>query len=167
MSEDHGPGSGGHAAESRWWAWAACLAVTAAIVVPLAEAGLRGVVALLLVAVAGAALAVAGAYWFLTHRGVIRGAALAMTVLAPGVVIVVFAASGHLGVAVVSVLLVAVAVACGRRALRADRVSPQPEFPAVPVQHPFFVMNPRSGGGKVVRFDLQHKAEELGPKWCC
>jgi len=162
MSKDHDPGTGGHAAESRWWAWAACLAVTAAIVLPLVEAGLRGVVALLLVAAAGAALALAGAYWFLTHRGVIRGAALAVTVLAPVVVVVVFAASGHLWVAVASVLLVAVAVACGRHALRDERVTPQPEFPALPVQHPFFVMNPRSGGGKVVRFDLQHKAEELG-----
>jgi diacylglycerol kinase family enzyme len=27
---------------------------------------------------------------------------------------------------------------------------------------PFIVMNPRSGGGKVVRFDLQRKAEEMG-----
>ncbi|WP_326601624.1 diacylglycerol/lipid kinase family protein [Rhodococcus sp. PD04] len=162
MSEDHDPGTGGHAAESRWWAWAACLGVIAAIVLPLVEAGLRGVVALLLVAAAGAALAVAGAYWFLTHRGVIRGAALAVTVLAPVVVVVVFAASGHLWVAVASVLLVAVAVACGRHALRDERVTPQPEFPALPVQHPFFVMNPRSGGGKVVRYDLQRKAEELG-----
>ncbi|MBS9373649.1 diacylglycerol/lipid kinase family protein [Rhodococcus sp. B50] len=162
MPEDHDPSTGENATESRWWAWAACVAVIAAIVVPLAEAGLRGVVALLLVAVAGAALAVAGAYWFLTHHGVIRGAALAVTVLAPVVVVVVFAAAGHLWVAVVSVLLVAVAVACGRRALRHARPTPQPVFPAVPVRHPFFVMNPRSGGGKVVRFDLQRKAEELG-----
>lgn len=162
MSEDHHPSTDENVAESRWWAWAGCIAVIAAIVVPLAEAGLRGVVALLLVAVAGGALAVAGAYWFLTHHGVIRAAALAVTVLAPVVVVVVFAAAGHLWAALASVLLVAVAVGCGRRALRHARVTPQPEFPAVPVRHPFFVMNPRSGGGKVVRFDLQRKAEELG-----
>ena len=29
-------------------------------------------------------------------------------------------------------------------------------------QHAFLVMNPSSGGGKVVKFDLQGKAEELG-----
>jgi diacylglycerol kinase family enzyme len=29
-------------------------------------------------------------------------------------------------------------------------------------RQPFIVMNPRSGGGKVVQFDLQRKAEELG-----
>ncbi len=162
MAEEHESHRDPVPADSRRWAWTAVVVLIVAIVLPIAEAGLRGVVALLLIAAAGAALAVAAAYWFLTHRGVIRGAALAVTVLAPVVVIVVFAASGHLWVAIASVLLVAVAVACGRRALRADRVSPQPEFPAVPVQHPFFVMNPRSGGGKVVHFDLQRKAEELG-----
>jgi len=162
MSEDHIPGTNEVSAASRWWAWAACVAVAAAIVLPFAEAGLRGVVALVLVAAIGAALAVAGTYWFLTHRGVLRAAALAVAILAPVVVVVVFAVTGHLWVVVASVVLVAVAVACGRRALQRARVTPQPEFPALPVRHPFFVMNPRSGGGKVVRFDLQRKAEELG-----
>ncbi|MFV9427016.1 diacylglycerol kinase [Rhodococcus rhodochrous] len=162
MAEEHESHRGPVSADSRWWAWTAVVVLIVAIVLPVAEAGLRGVLALLLVAVAGAALAVAGAYWFLTHRGVVRAVALTVTVLVPVVVVVVFALSGHLWVAVVSVLLVAVAVACGRRALRGDRVNPQPEFPAVSVHHPFFVMNPRSGGGKVVRYDLQRKAEELG-----
>ncbi len=38
-----------------------------------------------------------------------------------------------------------------------------PEYP-VPRQarHPFVIMNPKSGGGKVVRFDLKRRAEELG-----
>ncbi|MCD2110074.1 diacylglycerol/lipid kinase family protein [Rhodococcus rhodochrous] len=162
MAEEHESHRGPVSADARWWAWTAVVVLIVAIVLPVAEAGLRGVLALLLVAVAGAALAVAGAYWFLTHRGVVRAVALTVTVLVPVVVVVVFALSGHLWVAVVSVLLVAVAVACGRRALRGDRVNPQPEFPAVSVHHPFFVMNPRSGGGKVVRYDLQRKAEELG-----
>jgi diacylglycerol kinase family enzyme len=38
-----------------------------------------------------------------------------------------------------------------------------PEYPAQPpVTHPFFIMNPRSGGGKVGKFDLKRKAEGLG-----
>ena len=36
------------------------------------------------------------------------------------------------------------------------------EYPASTWRHAFLVMNPRSGGGKVVKFDLQRKAEELG-----
>ena len=38
-----------------------------------------------------------------------------------------------------------------------------PEYPAQPpAAHPFFIMNPRSGGGKVGQFDLKRKAEGLG-----
>ena len=37
-----------------------------------------------------------------------------------------------------------------------------PERVVPPPQHPFIVMNPRSGGGKVGRFDLKDKAEALG-----
>ena len=37
-----------------------------------------------------------------------------------------------------------------------------PEFAAVPARHPFLIMNPRSGGGKVGQFDLRRKAEALG-----
>ena len=34
--------------------------------------------------------------------------------------------------------------------------------PAAPPRRPFVIMNPRSGGGKVVKFGLQDKAEKLG-----
>jgi diacylglycerol kinase family enzyme len=38
-----------------------------------------------------------------------------------------------------------------------------PEYPAQPrAAHPFLIMNPKSGGGKVGRFDLKRKAEGLG-----
>ena len=50
-----------------------------------------------------------------------------------------------------------------RTALRPDRSAwalPVVDAPA-PLR-PFVVMNPRSGGGKVARFDLQKKAEALG-----
>jgi diacylglycerol kinase family enzyme len=38
-----------------------------------------------------------------------------------------------------------------------------PERPAEPpAKHPYLIMNPKSGGGKVEKFDLKRKAEELG-----
>ena len=38
-----------------------------------------------------------------------------------------------------------------------------PERPArPPARHPYLIMNPRSGGGKVAKFDLKRKAEDLG-----
>ena len=38
-----------------------------------------------------------------------------------------------------------------------------PEHPAQPpARHPYFIMNPKSGGGKVEKFDLKRKAEGLG-----
>ena len=40
-----------------------------------------------------------------------------------------------------------------------------PEHPAEPpARHPYLIMNPKSGGGKVEKFDLQRKAEDLGAK---
>ena len=38
-----------------------------------------------------------------------------------------------------------------------------PEYPAQPpASHPYLIMNPKSGGGKVGKFDLKRKAEALG-----
>ena len=38
-----------------------------------------------------------------------------------------------------------------------------PEHPAQPpARHPYLIMNPKSGGGKVEKFDLKRKAEALG-----
>jgi hypothetical protein len=37
-----------------------------------------------------------------------------------------------------------------------------PERPAQsPARHPYLIMNPKSGGGKVGKFDLKRKAEDL------
>src|SRR5262249_47946343 len=52
-----------------------------------------------------------------------------------------------------------------RLALAVDRGTDwrMPEYPAKPpAAHPFFIMNPKSGGGKVGKFDLKRKAEGLG-----
>ncbi|OOL33192.1 diacylglycerol kinase [Rhodococcus rhodochrous] len=144
-----------------WWARAAFVAVIGAAAVPVIVAGLRGAVALLAVSVAVAVVMVAAAYWFLATRGLLRVLSLGLAVLAP-LVLLVFVREHQLWVVLVSVALVLLALACARAALRPDAVHGMPEYPAAPVRRPFLVMNPRSGGGKVVKFDLQRKAEELG-----
>ena len=51
-----------------------------------------------------------------------------------------------------------------RRALAGNptdwRMPEQPAEP--PARHPYLIMNPKSGGGKVEKFDLRRKAEDLG-----
>ena len=65
--------------------------------------------------------------------------------------------------AVLAVVLLGAAVLAARTALRPDRSAWElPVVDAPDAQRPFFVMNPRSGGGKVARFDLQQRAEALG-----
>jgi diacylglycerol kinase family enzyme len=66
-------------------------------------------------------------------------------------------------VGVVSLVLVALAIAAGRLALTpvaADPGMPAREVP--PPRRAFLIMNPRSGGGKVAKFGLKEKAEALG-----
>ncbi|MET9029043.1 diacylglycerol kinase family protein [Nocardia sp. NPDC004168] len=147
----------------QWWARAAFAAVIAAAVLPLAVAGLLGLLTLLIAVTGGVAVGVAGIYWSLVNRGAVRVASAALAILAPVAVALLFVRERQLWVVLVSGALVAVAVACARRALRNDPgESRLPEFPAAPAQHPFLVMNPRSGGGKVVEFELPRKARELG-----
>ncbi|MDR7083634.1 diacylglycerol kinase family enzyme [Arthrobacter ginsengisoli] len=147
----------------RWWARAAYASAFCAAVVPLAAAGLAGTVALLLTGAGGIVVTVAAIYWFLISRGFLRWCALALAVLAPLVVLALFMQAGLLWEVVITLALVFVALVCARAALRERREgSKMTEYPAPTSRHPFVVMNPRSGGGKVVKFELQRKAEELG-----
>lgn len=118
---------------------------------------------LLVLTTAAVAVVLAAGFWFLQQRGVLRWVALALAVLAPAAVVVAFVAERLLWVVLVAVVLLGAAVVAARSALRPDRSAW--ELPVVDVPaplRPFLVMNPRSGGGKVVRFDLQRRAEELG-----
>jgi diacylglycerol kinase family enzyme len=137
------------------------LSVLVAVVL-LAFAGRRGVWLVLLTAETHDVVLAAG-FWFLLQRGMLRWLALALAVGAPLAVIVIFAVNRLLWVAVVAAGLMAAAVGAARTALRPDRsqwVLPVVDTPAP--RHPFVVMNPRSGGGKVGRFALQERAEALG-----
>ena len=111
----------------------------------------------------GLALTAAGVWWALTHKGLVRGLAIAVAVLAPLVVLVLYMGRGLLWVVLVALGLLVVAVVAGRAALAREVVPERmAEHDVPPPERPFLIMNPRSGGGKVTRFGLKDKAEALG-----
>ena len=147
----------------RWLARLSFVLVAAAIVILLLFAGLRSVT-MLAVGLAAAVVSLAAAFLFLSRRGVLRWLSLAVFVLAPIAVIVVFAFRGVLWVAIASAAAWLLASVAARVALAGDQTDwRMPEHPAEPpVRHPYLIMNPKSGGGKVGKFDLKRKAEDLG-----
>jgi diacylglycerol kinase family enzyme len=153
----------GVAVAQRWLARLALVAAAAAVLVPPVAAGLRQSLALVLVGLAGLALTLAGAWWALAHKGPVRWLAAALAVAAPLTVLVLYTSRGLLWVVLLALGLLALAVAAGRAALRRDAIPERMrEHEVPPPRRPFLIMNPRSGGGKVVRFGLKDKAEALG-----
>ena len=147
----------------RWLARLALVAAVAAVLVPLLAIGFRASVAVTVTGVVGLALTAAGAWWALTNKGVVRWLAVALAVLAPLVVLVMYMSRGLLWVVLVALGLLVVAVAAGRAALVREAVPERMrEHDAPPPKRPYLIMNPRSGGGKVTRFGLKDKAEALG-----
>jgi diacylglycerol kinase family enzyme len=146
-----------------WLARLSFVLAGVAVAILIAFAGVRSI-AMLGVGLASAAVSLAAAYWFLAQRGVRRWLSLAVFVLSPTAVIVVFAFRGLLWVALASAAAWVLAGFAARAALAPERKDwEMPELPVGrPATHPFLIMNPRSGGGKVERFDLRRKAEELG-----
>ena len=134
-----------------------------AIVLLLVFAGLKSL-AMLAVAVAAAVVSLAAAYVFLSRRGVLRWLSLAVFVLVPIVVIVVYAFRHLLWIALLSAGIWLLASMTARAALAGEQPDwRMPEHPAQPpARHPYLIMNPKSGGGKVEKFDLKRKAEALG-----
>ena len=145
-----------------WLARSAFGAAFAAVAVLVGFAGLRSL-SMVLVGVAGVVVFVAAAYWFLARRGVLRWAAAVVAVAAPIVVLVLYLRAQLVWVALLSLAFAVLAGMAGRAALSvAARDQSMPTYPARPVKHPFLVMNPRSGGGKVTKFGLKEKAEAMG-----
>jgi diacylglycerol kinase family enzyme len=147
----------------RWLARASLTLAGLAVVIVGVFAGLRSV-AMLAVGLAAAVVSLAAGFFFLSRRGVLRWLALAAFVLAPLAVIVVYAFAGLLWVALVSAAAWLLAALTARRALAGSQPDwRMPERPAQPpAAHPYLIMNPKSGGGKVGKFGLKRKAEELG-----
>jgi diacylglycerol kinase family enzyme len=118
---------------------------------------------MVLVGIGGVIAFVAGAYWFLAGRGILRMAAAALAVLAPVVVLVLYIGAGLLWVALLSLALFVLAIMAAAAALTVHgEDAGMPTYDALPAKHPFLVMNPRSGGGKVGKFKLKEKAEAMG-----
>ncbi len=145
----------------RWLARAAFAAWIAAIVVLVGTEGAIGLT-LLVVGLLGAIAVLVGGYWFLAKRGLGRWLGLTVAVTAVVVVLVIFLWQDALVIAIVVVVLFVLAGAAARRAMRGRTPEWMPTVRTPPPSRVFIVMNPRSGGGKVVKFDLQRKAEELG-----
>ena len=147
----------------RWLARLSFVLAGLAIVLLLVFAGLKSL-AMLAVAVAAAAVSLAAAYVFLSRRGILRWLSFGVFVLAPIVVIVVYAFRDLLWIALLSAGLWLLASMTARAALAGGQPDwRMPEYPAQPpARHPYLIMNPKSGGGKVEKFDLKRKAEALG-----
>ncbi|ARF53747.1 diacylglycerol/lipid kinase family protein [Streptomyces gilvosporeus] len=146
----------------RWFAVLALASGAAAVVVLLVCAGPRSI-ALLGLGVAGLAVAAAGVWWALTRRGLLRVLAGTLAAVAPIVVLLLYVWAGLLWVVLVSLGLWTLAVSAGGAALSKEpRRARLPGVRTAPPEHPFLIMNPRSGGGKVGRFRLRERAEELG-----
>ncbi|MCL8016170.1 diacylglycerol kinase family protein [Streptomyces sp. AS02] len=147
----------------RWAARTALAAAGLAVLVPLAYGGVGGVL-LLVAGAAGLGLGAVAVWWTLTLRGPVRWAAAVLAVLVPAALVALFAATLFWAL-LASVALWTLAVWSGRYALRgtgSTRVRVMRERKAAPPRRPYLIMNPRSGGGKVVRFELKEKAERLG-----
>ncbi len=145
----------------RWLARLAFVAMAAAFLVLLPAEGAAGV-RLVLLGLVGAAVFLGAGFWFLAHKGMLRWVALVIAVLVPVAVVIGFFRANAVLWALASVALLLIGGAAARHALRH---SPQPWMPTTPAarsSRAFIVMNPRSGGGKVVKFDLARKAKELG-----
>jgi diacylglycerol kinase family enzyme len=155
----------GHESKSsrrRWLARVSLACDAAAVSVFAAVSGIKGLL-LLLVFAAAVAVIVLGMWLFVAYRGALRTTGVVLIVLVAAAVIVVEIAEGLLWLVVGCAALLAGAYVVGRAAIApAANRDVQPEFPVRRPRHPFLIMNPRSGGGKVQRLGLREKAERLG-----
>jgi diacylglycerol kinase family enzyme len=160
-----GPTAGRSGRPTRSQAWLARAALGAAVLsaaVLVGFAGLRSL-GIVLTGIGGVVVFVAAVYWFLTRRRVLRWVAAVVAVAAPATVLVLYIRAQLLWVALLALALAVVARVAAHAALVVGRADgAMPTYPVRPARHPFLVMNPRSGGGKVAKFGLKEKAEALG-----
>jgi diacylglycerol kinase family enzyme len=138
------------------------LAVLAVVVVVLLRRPL-----VLALAVGCVGLGVGAAAYAVTRAGIRRTLAAVLAVLAlAGAVVLIFAAAGGLLVIGMVVALILLGAVATRHALGRDikslKSSPTPGTAVGPAAHPVLLMNPKSGGGKVERFNLVEEARRRG-----
>jgi diacylglycerol kinase family enzyme len=139
----------------------ASIGAAVVLLIALAEGGLWIIGAGLL----GLIVCAAGVWWFLAHRGAVRLFGALVVVATPIGVLVLFVRGGLLLTALVSSLCWSATLVCARTALRRSRPERRMRATAAPrPQQPVLIMNPKSGGGKVGRFGLAERAEELGAR---
>ncbi|MCT7352822.1 acylglycerol kinase family protein, partial [Streptomyces sp. 15-116A] len=142
----------------------AVLAAIGAVVVLLLALGEGGLV-LIGTGLLGLVVCAAGLWWFVAHRGPVRLLGALLAVAAPIAVGVLLAYDGLWVTALVLIVCWSAAPACARAALRRARPErPARAIAALPPKRPVLIMNPKSGGGKVGRFRLAERAEELGAR---
>jgi diacylglycerol kinase family enzyme len=138
------------------------LAVLAVVVVVLFRRPL-----VLALAVGCVGLGVGAAAYAVTRAGIRRTLAAVLAVLAlAAAVVLIFAAAGGLLVIGMVVALILLGAVATRHALGRDikslKSSPTPGTAVGPAARPVLLMNPKSGGGKVERFNLVEEARRRG-----
>jgi diacylglycerol kinase family enzyme len=138
------------------------LAVLAVVVVVLLRRPL-----VLALAVGCVGLGVGAAAYAVTRAGIRRTLAAVLAVLAlAGAVVLIFAAARGLLVIGMVVALILLGAVATRHALGRDikslKSSPTPGTAVGPAARPVLLMNPKSGGGKVERFNLVEEARRRG-----
>ncbi|GAA4845046.1 diacylglycerol/lipid kinase family protein [Kitasatospora terrestris] len=149
---------------TRRYARAALLCAAAAVVVLVLAAGLWSPL-VIVTGLAGLLLTAAGVWWLVAHRGPVRLLGGLLALGAPAAVIAIYA-SGDLWPDVLAALLLwGLSLGCARQALHRDRHTHTSAAVATPPpRRAVLIMNPKSGGGKVEKFDLLRRAEALGAR---
>ena len=146
---------------ARFAAWFALLAA-AGVVAALVVLVVRNVVTLLFV-LAAVSVAAALGWVALTRRGTIRLVAVGLAVAALVGVAVAMVIRGAIDELVVFLAAGAVFAVATRHAIRWSRRQELPVVrPLARAEKAVLLMNPRSGGGKVERFDLALEAKRRG-----
>jgi diacylglycerol kinase family enzyme len=149
-------------APERWVAFLSVLASAGAVAVVLVAAG-RQTLALLAFIAACVVVGVVGLWLFVAHRGLVRvvGAVLALGSVVTA--LVVEAIHGIVWMILAALALLVVSVLTGQQALHMHAGARELEVTsAKPARRPFLIMNSRSGGGKVNKFQLAERAQRLG-----
>ena len=145
---------------------AASVAIVALVssVVVVATLALSNVVNIVIASL-GVSVAIGGAWYSLSHRGAVRLLALALVVVGLAIVVATFVVGDArlwpwLAVAAAS----AISVAAAGVALREPyHETPFANLaPAPTPRRPVLLMNPKSGGGKAVRFELERECRDRG-----
>jgi diacylglycerol kinase family enzyme len=149
------------------------LAAIAAIAALLVAVGVVAILALenlgsIIVASVGLALAIVGCWYSLSREGVVRLLALALIVVGTGLVVVTLVVGEvKLWPWVIAGVSSVVSVAAAGYALRSTQRRQAASVdvgtePTPPPQRPVLLMNPKSGGGKAEKFELERECRERG-----